>query len=64
MIPFPHLLFPCPSAFCAFAFIIQLRICNMATEDEDRKASTASAPDYGLANEDDAAVLGRSRYPG
>ena len=30
----------------------------MATQDEERKASTASAPDYGLANEDDAAVLG------
>ena len=36
----------------------------MATQDEDRKASTASAPDYSLASEDDAAVLGRSRFQG
>lgn len=34
----------------------------MATPDDDRKASTASAPNYDLANEDDAAVLGRSKY--
>lgn len=36
----------------------------MATQDEERKASTASAPNYGLTSEDDAAVLGRSRYQG
>lgn len=34
---------------------------NMATQNGERKASTASAlPSYGLASEDDAAVLGRS----
>ena len=34
----------------------------MTTQDEERKASTASAPNYGLASEDDAEVLGRFRY--
>lgn len=34
---------------------------NMATQNEERKASAASAlPSYDLASEDDAAVLGRS----
>lgn len=32
----------------------------MATQDEERKASTASAPSSSLANEDDTAVLGTS----
>ncbi len=36
----------------------------MATQDKERKASTASAPDSNLASEDDAAVLGRSNYQG
>ena len=31
----------------------------MAAQDEERKASTASAPKYNLASEDDAAVLGK-----
>ena len=33
----------------------------MATQGEERKASTASAMNYGLASEDDAAVLGTSK---
>ena len=31
----------------------------MDAQDEHRKASTASAPNYALASEDDAAVLGK-----
>lgn len=34
----------------------------MASQDEDRKASTTSAPEYDLASEDDAAVLAKLGY--
>ena len=64
MITFFHLLSSRLLVLCIFPVtstsIYFIHIHNMATLDDDRKASTASPPNYDLANEDDAALLGMS----